>query len=328
MMQYCRSDSLENSSQSKHGLSLRKQYDLLKRDCEKNFTLATTIEEANLWAKNNINIKHVDYAGFNVEIANIFNMELFILQKLFPDAISRINYVARMDFLLKSPEYIIGERNDFKDFFKDGIKNIKPIKILDKKVKSKFSIIILDPEKFQYVRNISKTLGNIPNVLFNAYLDIGVVGTILLKSLTGRANTILIGDYSGIYVNPSFAKNGLYAKLDYILFDILEKHLRDSNNIEGLLHHEISHLKFVCHDKSQREAIFMPMLKECRKNFVRGQVNLSLRALINLPDFYSEGFREYFGCHNPRFFARLIAKESQNMLQHEQEQTKINIIYA
>lgn len=58
------------------------------------FPLAKNIEDANQWAKNNINIEHLDFCEFDINVANIFNRELYIAQAIFPQALEEIKWIS------------------------------------------------------------------------------------------------------------------------------------------------------------------------------------------------------------------------------------------
>ncbi len=310
-----------------NNLSLRKKYDILKSDCLKSYTRATTIKEANLWAKDNINIEHIDYSGFNIEFANMFNVELYVFQQLFPVAISKINYVCRMDSLLKNRQYIIDSRNDNKSFWVDELKKIKLRKSLDNGVKLRCNLKTTKIEKgLKFVRYI-------PESLFNAYIDIGVIISVLINNLSTRAIVIQKGDYSGIYISPLFAKDRLYAKLDYSLFDILEKGLKETNNIMGVLHHEIGHVVFAGINEENKQTILAPI----RGMYNSKTIQLGLRALLSLTELEAEAFRNYFGSQNPIPIARDIVSATQqaiemtsisNKLAVKRNPARINFIYS
>lgn len=81
--------------------SLKEQYTKLSGQLK--LIRCKTTEQANEWAKHNLNIDYVDYTGFDIKVANIVNKELKVLQEVFPEVIKKVEWVGTIQ---KYNEYL------------------------------------------------------------------------------------------------------------------------------------------------------------------------------------------------------------------------------
>lgn len=238
------------------------------------FTPAKTIKEANAWASENLKVKKVDLKGFDIELANEVNQELYNLQQLYPE-VQGVNFVGTAQ-----------QRNTllFEKQKKEFIEKNKDI--LDKMDPKRRETVIK-----QYVKK-RKVSGN---------------------TYAQAANTSW-GDLAGITFNEKWAKDYTTFAQNVANDAKMGWHPEGTEKPVSVLIHEFGHSIDYFLDKiGLRDKYLGPIVREALKDKDLG-TDLSRYAKTNDREVVAEAFAEYRLNPNPRKWARRVGEAIEQAL--------------
>lgn len=242
------------------------------------FTAATSIEEANAWAAENLtSIKEVDYTGYNLQLANEVNEELYKLTQLYPE-VEDINYVGT-----------IQQRNR----------------------------LMYEWEKEEFLRKNAKVFADKDQETIDYYLKKYVKRRKAPSNNYAQATNKTWGPQAGITFNEKWAKDYSSLKRA-VENDVKSGwHPVGTEKPVSILIHEFGHSIDYFLDKiGLRDKYITPITKEFFEIpfSIQREEALSRYAEKNDREVVAEAFAEYRLNPNPRKFARKIGEAIEQAL--------------
>lgn len=238
------------------------------------FTQAATVKEANAWAKENLKVKKVDYKGFDVELANEVNQELYQLQQLYPE-VQGVNFVGtgqQRNTLLYEKQL-----KEFEEKNKELLAEM-PRQLKEKVIK-------------QYVKK-KKVPGD---------------------TYAQAANSSW-GDLAGIAFNEKWAKDYTTFAKNVANDAKMGWHPEGTEKPVSVLIHEFGHsIDFFLDRIGLRDKYLGPIVREALKDKNLGE-ELSRYAKTNDREVVAEAFAEYRLNPNPRKWARRVGEAIEQAL--------------
>lgn len=243
------------------------------------FTPVKTVKEANAWAEQNLTVKQVDYKGFDVELANEVNKQLYALQQLYPE-VQDVNFVGtaqrRNTLLYEKQVRDFEERNQ--ELLADMPLQLKESLIKRYVKKKKVSGIT-------YAQATNKTWGELAGISFNEKWA---------KDYNGFKESLKSDVASGF-------------------------HPVGTDNPASVLIHEFGHSIDYFLDKiGLRDKYLGPVVEEALADEKLAE-ELSRYATKNDREVVAEAFAEYRLNPNPRKWARKVGEAIENALEEYRE---------
>jgi hypothetical protein len=231
-----------------------------------------TLEDASKWAKNNLNINHVDYSFFDLKVANALNKQLEILMKLYPE-VNTINWI---DELRKSMKLYR------KALIKEALHIFKKIDI------SPYREVIRIILENRYSRDMQAASGS----EVTEYRGIWFNKMWVKDYEKLQQETIENVKFKHSPENTSCIESIFTHEFGHQIEDILY-----DNKLYGFINN-------LCEeyydDRTQKTTI-----RSCRTI----EKELSFYASYSKSEFFAEGFKEYIHNPNPRPLAKRIGNE-------------------
>ena len=239
------------------------------------FVPATSIKEANAWAEENLQISQVDYKGFDVQLANEVNQELYALQQLYPE-VEDVNFIGTA----QQRNTVLYEKQvaEFIELNREALEVLEP--------EQREAVI----KKYVKKRKVSG----------NTY---------------AQATNKTWGDLAGISFNEKWAKdyNTFRKSLKSDVENGF--HPIGTENPSSVLIHEFGHsIDYFLQKIGLRDKYIGPVVKEALADEKLAE-ELSMYATTNDREVVAEAFAEYRLNPEPRKWARKIGEAIEKALE-------------
>ena len=255
----------------------------------KKFIPATSIEEANNYAMNVLEITHADYKGIDLAAANEWNKGLSENFKKFPELKERFGFVG------ETHARNMAAKKKYFDVHRET--RFEYLRKLNPGITDEILAPYVDEILAKDWRNFSKNCG----------LSVSKYDNAASWSPTGWAK-----EFSGITVNKDNAKSLKVFEAQKAL-DVESKfHPVGCGTLKATLDHEVGHQIDSLLDL-RKDSVILDLWKGFSKNKATQGDELSWYAGTNINEFIAEAWAEYCNNPNPRPTAKAVGERAEEV---------------